>query len=155
MWSYVLYGSAIGSNDIVQVALSQVGNIGGQPFWSWYGFESRVEWCACFVSWWANECGYITAGTIPKFSSCQSEGVTWFKTCGLWQERGYTPKPGDIIFFDWADSNDGKADHVGIVEKYENGRVYTVEGNSSGDTRKQKDYDANSSVILGYGTPMY
>lgn len=155
MWSYVLYGSTMGSNDIVQVALSQVGNIGGQPFWSWYGFETRVEWCACFVSWCANECGYITAGTIPKFSSCQSEGVTWFKTCGLWQERGYTPKPGDIIFFDWADSNDGKADHVGIVEKYENGRVYTVEGNSSGDTCKQKDYDANSSIILGYGTPMY
>lgn len=155
MWSYVLYGSAIGSNDIVQVALSQVGNIGGQPFWSWYGFESRVEWCACFVSWCANECGYITAGTIPKFSSCQSEGVTWFKTCGLWQERGYTPKPGDIIFFDWEDSNDGKADHVGIVEKYESERVYTIEGNSTGDTCKQKDYDANSSVILGYGTPMY
>ena len=155
MWSYVIYGSKIGSNNIVQIALSQVGNIGGKEYWSWYGFQTRVEWCACFVSWCANECGYINAGTIPKFSSCQSEGVTWFKTCGLWQERGYTPKPGDIIFFDWADSNDGKADHVGIVEKYENGRVYTIEGNSSVDMCKQKDYDANSSIILGYGTPMY
>lgn len=155
MWSYVLYGSTIGSNDIVQVALSQVGNVGGETFWSWYGFESRVEWCACFVSWCANECGYITAGTIPKFASCQNEGVAWFKTCGLWQERGYIPKAGDVIFFDWADSNDGKADHVGVVEKYENGRVYTIEGNSSGDMCRQKDYDANSSVILGYGTPMY
>ena len=92
MWSYVLYGSSAGSNDIVQVALAQVGNIGGQPYWSWYGFNERVEWCACFVSWCANECGYIESGVIPKFAGCESEGVSWFKTCGLWQEQGYTPK---------------------------------------------------------------
>lgn len=92
MWSNVLYGSSAGSNDIVQVAFSQIGNVGGQPYWSWYGFSSRVEWCACFVSWCANQCGYIDGGIIPKFASCQIEGVTWFKTCGLWQERGYSPK---------------------------------------------------------------
>ena len=60
---------------------------------------------------------------------------------------------GDIIFFDW--ENDGIADHVGIVEKTENNTVYTIEGNSSGDTCRQKSYDINSSVILGYGTPAY
>lgn len=92
MWSNVLYGSSAGSNDIVQVAFSQIGNVGGQPYWSWYGFSSRVEWCACFVSWCANQCGYIDGGKIPKFASCEIEGVTWFKTCGLWQERGYSPK---------------------------------------------------------------
>lgn len=92
MWSYVLYGTSTGSSDIVKVALAQVGNVGGQPYWSWYGFNSRVEWCACFVSWCANECGYIESGTIPKFAGCESEGVAWFKTCGLWQEQGYTPK---------------------------------------------------------------
>ncbi len=43
MWSAVIYGSSVGSNDIVKVALEQVGNVGGQPFWSWYGFGSRVE----------------------------------------------------------------------------------------------------------------
>ena len=64
-------------------------------------------------------------------------------------------KDGDIIFFDWADSNDGKADHVGIVERIENGKVYTIEGNTTGDVCKQNEYDLNSSVILGYGTPMY
>ena len=64
-------------------------------------------------------------------------------------------KHGDIIFFDWADSNDGKADHVGIVEKAVDGKVYTVEGNSSGDTCRQKEYSIDSSVILGYGTPAY
>lgn len=98
MWSCVVYGSSIGSTDIVQVALAQVGNVGGQPYWSWYGFNSRVEWCACFVSWCANECGYIESGTIPKFAGCESEGVAWFKTCGLWQDGGYTPKARRYYF---------------------------------------------------------
>ena len=155
MWSNVLYGSSAGSNDIVQVAFSQIGNVGGQPYWSWYGFSSRVEWCACFVSWCANQCNYIDSGIIPKFASCEVEGVTWFKTCGLWQEKGYSPKAGDIIFFDWADKRDGKADHVGIVSKCENGKVYTIEGNTRGDICKQKEYSIDSSDILGYGTPMY
>lgn len=117
----------MGSSDIVQVAFSQIGNIGGEPYWSWYGYSSRVEWCACFVSWCANQCGYINSGIIPKFSACQIEGVAWFRTCGLWQERGYEPKAGDIIFFDW--EADGHSDHVGIVERCENGKVYTIEGN--------------------------
>lgn len=56
MWSYMLYESSAGSNDIVEVARQYIGNVGGQPFWSWYGFSSRVEWCACFVSFCANEC---------------------------------------------------------------------------------------------------
>ena len=98
MWSNVLYGSSVGSNDIVQVASSQIGNVGGEPYWSWYGFSSRVEWCACFVSWCANECGYIDAGKIPKFAGCEAEGVTWFKTCGLWKERGYSPKARRYYF---------------------------------------------------------
>lgn len=158
MWSSVIYGSSIGSSDIVAVAAAQIGNVGGQPYWSWYGFKSRVEWCACFVSWCANECGYIEAGLIPKFAGCQSEGVSWFKACGLWKERGFVAKPGDIIFFDWADKDtgvrSGSADHVGIVEKVENGRVYTIEGNSS-DSCRRRDYDINSLDILGYGTPLY
>lgn len=153
MWTNVIYGSN-GSSDIVAVAQSQVGNVGGQPYWSWYGFESRVEWCATFVSWCANECGYITNGIIPKFAACESEGVAWFQACGLWQSGGYTPKPGDIIFFDWADKHDGHADHVGIVKSVENGRVYTIEGNSN-DSCKERNYDLNSNEIRGYGTPMY
>ena len=70
MWSAVLYGIYSEDDAIVTVALSQIGNVGGQPYWSWYGFESRVEWCACFVSWCANECGYIDGGVIPKFAGC-------------------------------------------------------------------------------------
>lgn len=152
MWSAVLYGISNGDGNIVEIALSQLGNAGGQPYWSWYGFHSRAEWCACFVSWCADQCGYIDAGIIPKFATCQSQGVPWFKDRGQWQEGSYTPSSGDIIFFDW--EGDGSSDHVGIVERVENGTVYTVEGNS-GDAVKQRNYPIGSRVIYGYGIPMY
>lgn len=102
--------------------------MGAQPYWSWYGFGGRVEWCACFVSWCANECGYIDAVIIPKFAGCVW-GVQWFQERGQWQSGSYEPQPGNIIFFNW--KGDGESDHVGIVERFENGTVYTVEGNSS------------------------
>lgn len=153
LWSAVLYGIYTEDGAIVSVALSQVGNVGGEPYWSWYGFGSRVEWCACFVSWCANECGYIEAGVIPKFAACASQGVPWFQERGLWQDNSYEPRPGDIIFFDWDDGGqDGSSDHVGIVEKVENGRVYTVEGNS-GDSVRQNSYPVGYYEIYGYGTP--
>ena len=133
------------------VALSQVGNVGGQPYWSWYGFDGRVEWCACFVSWCADQCGYIESGIIPKFSGCV-DGSNWFKGNGQWKDRSYEPSAGDIIFFDW--EGDGETDHVGIVGKCENGVVYTVEGNS-GDACRQKQYTVGSSSIYGYGCPAY
>ena len=151
LWSQVLYGITEGDGEIVTVALSQVGNVGGEPYWSWYGFGSRVEWCACFVSWCANECGYIEAGVIPKFAGCV-QGSQWFKDRGLWQDRNFEPSAGQIIFFDW--EGDGVTDHVGIVERVENGTVYTVEGNS-GDACRQNSYSIGSSVIYGYGCPAY
>lgn len=151
LWSQVLYGITGGDGEIVTVALSQVGNVGGQPYWSWYGFDGRVEWCACFVSWCANECGYIDAGVIPKFAGCVL-GSQWFKDRGQWQDGGFTPEAGHIIFFDW--EGDGETDHVGIVERVENGTVYTVEGNS-GDACRQNSYSIGSSVIYGYGIPAY
>lgn len=142
------------SPELVSVALSQLGNVGGEPYWSWYGFESRVEWCACFVSWCANECGYIDAGLIPKFSLC-TDGVNWFKSKNAWLDGSETPSPGMIIFFDWADDGqDGDADHVGIVERVENGVVITVEGNS-GDSCRQNRYSVGYYEILGYGTPQF
>lgn len=151
MWSAVLYGIYTEDGEIVSVALSQLGNVGGEPYWSWYGFSSRVEWCAYFVSWTANECGYIDAGVIPKFAGC-IQGSNWFKERGLWQDGSFTPSAGHIIFFDW--EGDGETDHVGIVERVENGTVYTVEGNS-GDECRQNSYSIGSSVIYGYGTPAY
>ena len=152
LWSAVMYGIHEGSEDIVAVAASQIGNVGGEPYWSWYGFSSRAEWCACFVSWCANECGYINAGIIPKFAACTSQGMPWFQERGLWQEAGYIPAPGDIIFFDWDSS--GNADHVGIVEKVEGEVVHTIEGNTS-DSCARRSYRLDSNVIRGYGTPIY
>ena len=135
------------SNLIVEVARSQIGNVGGELYWRWYGFNERVEWCACFVSWCANQCGYIDAGTIPKFSGCQW-GVSWFKQHGQWINNRITPTPGMIIFFDW-DGN-GMSDHTGIVEKVENGRVYTIEGNTA-DSCRERSYPLGDYEILGYG----
>ena len=151
LWSAVLYGISLGDGEIVTVALSQVGNVGGQPYWSWYGFDGRVEWCACFVSWCADQCGYLDSGIVPKFAGCV-DGANWFKGNGQWQDRNYEPTAGTIIFFDW--ENDGETDHVGIVEKCENGVVYTVEGNS-GDACRQNQYSVGSSSIYGYGIPAY
>lgn len=156
MWSAVLYGIYSGDDAIVTVALSQIGNVGGQPYWSWYGFNSRVEWCACFVSWCANKCGYIDSGVIPKFAGCVN-GVQWFKDRGQWQDSSFEPSAGQIIFFDWDNKGssgpqDGQSDHVGIVEKCENGIVYTIEGNS-GDSCRQRQYPVGYYEILGYGIP--
>ena len=151
---YYPYGRAFtsgGNQAIVEVALTQLGNEGGQPYWSWYGFGSRVEWCACFVSWCADQCGYLDSGIVPKFAGCV-DGANWFKGNGQWQDRNYEPTAGTIIFFDW--ENDGETDHVGIVEKCENGVVYTVEGNS-GDACRQNQYSVGSSSIYGYGIPAY
>ena len=151
MWSAVVFGTPIGSPNMVQIALQQIGNVGGEPYWSWYGFNSRVEWCAIFVSWVANQAG-IDETVIPKFSLV-STGVNFFKATGAWRDKGYLPQPGDIIFFDL--ENDGKVNHVGIVERIDGDTIYTIEGNSDGDECKEKSYSINSNVIYGYGDPAY
>lgn len=150
-YPYGSYNIGIGNTAITQVAAKQIGNAGGRKFWSWYGFNGRVEWCACFVSWCGNQCGYTKAGIMPKFSYVPS-GVSWFKSKGQWQKRTYTPAPGDIIFFDWG--GNGSQDHVGIVEKVEGGYVCTIEGNSGDAVRRQK-YRIGYYEILGYGVPKY
>lgn len=138
-----------GNSSMVNVAASQIGNVGGEPYWSWYGFSSRVEWCACFVSWCADQCGYIDAGVIPKFSYVP-DGVAYFQSKGEWQDGSYTPKAGDIIFFTWDGS--GGSDHVGIVESVTDGTVNTIEGNTT-DSCARRSYALGRYVILGYGVP--
>ena len=156
MWLAVLYG-IYGSDDmIVQIALTQIGNVGGEPYWSWYGFSSRVEWCACFVSWCVDQCGYIENGIIPKYAGCVN-GVNWFKQRNQWANNSIEPTPGMIIFFDWDNKGDsgpqdGLSDHTGIVERVENGIVYTVEGNT-GDSCAERHYLVGYYEILGYGIP--
>ncbi|RHV29317.1 CHAP domain-containing protein [Ruminococcus sp. OM05-10BH] len=138
-------GTRPGNQAVVDIAKSQVGNVGGQPYWSWYGFSSRVEWCACFVSWCYGQMGL----SEPRFAACQSQGIPWFQSHGQWGGRDYANiAPGDAIFFDW--DMDGSADHVGIVVGTDGSRVYTVEGNS-GDACKIKSYSLTYECIKGYG----
>ncbi len=136
-----------GNGQIVSVALTQLGNEGGQKFWSWYGFDSHVAWCACFASWCGDQAGLIESGKMPKFSLCD-DGIAWFQSKEKWKSRGYSPAPGTLIFFDW--NGDGTSDHVGIVEKTEGSTVYTVEGNSS-NAVNQRSYNINNGTIMGYG----
>lgn len=146
---YYVFGripTGSGNQAIVQVALSQEGN-GGDTYWSWYGFSQRVEWCACFISWCADQCGYIESGTVPKFSLC-SAGMEWFESRGQFRDGSYVPAIGDIVFFDWG--NDGSIDHVGIVESVVDGIVYTIEGNS-GDKVARRNYAIGAEEIEGYG----
>ena len=140
-----------GNMAIVAVAQSQIGNVGGEPYWRWWGLSYRVEWCAIFVSWCADQCGYLDAGVLPKTAGVRPY-VDWFKERGQWQGREYEPVPGDIIFFDW--ESDGLADHVGIVEKVEDGLVYAIEGNT-GNTCAERRYPVGNAPIYGFGLPSY
>ena len=140
-----------GSGQLVTIAKSQLGNEGGEKFWSWWGFDSREEWCACFVSWCADQAGLIQSGAVPKFSLC-TDGKNWFQNQGKWQGAGSMPSPGAIIFFDW--EHDGTCDHVGIVERCDGTTVYTVEGNS-GDAVRERSYTISSDSIMGYGMVVY
>ena len=138
-------GTRPGNQAVVDIAKSQVGNVGGQPYWSWFGFTSRVEWCACFVSWCYGQMGL----SEPRFSACQAQGIPWFQSHGQWGGPDYANiAPGDAIFFDW--DLDGRADHVGIVVGTDGSRVYTVEGNS-GDACKVRSYSLTYECIKGYG----
>ena len=146
---YYSYGQlSVGENqNLVQIALSQEGNKGGKKYWSWYGFKNPVNWCACFVSWCTDQSGMIASGQVPKFSSC-SVGANWFQEHDRWKGNGYTPAPGNLIFFDW--NKDGHIDHVGIVVSVGNGRVNTIEGNSSNMVAR-RSYELGKGVIVGYG----
>lgn len=151
-----IYNADVWDSAMLSTAISQLGNKGGEPYWKWYGFESRVPWCACYVSWVANQCGYIDKGIIPKFSLCD-DGIAWFQEKKQWIEPTDMPIVGDIIFFDWNDGGqDGVSDHVGIVEYYdiETNIVHTIEGNSS-DECQQREYSKDDNQIMGYGRPKY
>ena len=151
----ILKGVGQGSSELVNLALSQLGNEGGEKFWRWAGLEERCAWCALFVSWCADQTGLMASGQIPYFSFV-SDGVDWFKDKGRWidgsevNSSNYDKliQPGMIIFFDW--EPDGKPNHVGIVTKVSDGYIYTVEGNR-GDAVAEGAYSADSIYLYGFG----
>lgn len=152
---------------IVATALAEVGKT-GETYWEWYlGRESTfMEYCAAFVSWVADKHGQIDNGNVPKFAWVTA-GVNFYKDKGWFKyNKDYNPKPGDVVFFNWNNANE-LIDHVAFVEKYENGYVYTIEGNVGGNSsmsraqkakvRKvvQRKYKKNSPHLYGYGVPKY
>lgn len=143
LWEQLLNNTPTGNDTIVSIAMAQIGNKGGEEYWSWYGFEEHVDWCACFVSWCLNECMIPE----PRFSVCD-DGINWFINNGSWYENDIKPKEGMIVFFDW--NKDGQSDHVGIVKTVENDLVKTIERNSS-DECKERSYMITSDLIVGYG----
>lgn len=124
-------------------AESQIGNIGGEKYWRWFGSEKRIEWCACFVSWCINS----NYDGVPKFSSCSKTAV-WLRQQRLFYKSNITPKPGMIVFFDW--DNDNSPDHTGIVDYVSADYLHTIEGNNKDRCIKSK-YPVKSDVIYGYG----
>ena len=158
-WAAVLYGIKSGDTAIIQVAASQIGNEGGEPYWSHFGFTSRIEWCACFVTWCGDECGFVENGIMPNAIGCVVS-MNWYKERGQWIDGSNEPTPGMIIFYDWDDPDgdfgpqDGKPDHVGIVEKVVDGVIWTIEGNS-GDSCRRNQRSVGEKVILGFGCPKY
>lgn len=135
---------------------------GPQYFSEWYiggygsknpGWDKDTPWCACFVSWAAAQLGSEYLSAVPRFCDVD-DGMARFKdeddSIGSWHDGGYTPTPGDCVFFDWTGGDDPA--HVGVVffVDGEAGRIYTIEGNSSGRVAL-RTYDTDDPCIVGYG----
>lgn len=107
---------------------------------------STTPWCAAFAINLMKEHGVLDTEGLSNPNYCPTI-KSWAQKKGIWAGRGHTPKPGDAILFDW--QKDGTSDHIGIVEKVENGKIITIEGNSS-DSVKRNTYELNSPKIDGF-----
>ena len=127
-----------------------------KPLAQGYKVKYTDAWCATTVSAAAIECGYTDI--IPTECSC-NRMIKLLQSMGIWEENdAYVPQTGDIIFYDWQDSgvgdNVGSSDHVGYVEKVENGVITAIEGNISKGVGK-RTLPVNGKHIRGYGVPKY
>lgn len=106
-----------------------------------------TPWCAAWAMNMLKDHGVLDTSSCSNVNYCPTI-VNWAKKENIWAGRGsYTPQAGDAILFDW--QGDGTSDHIGIVEKVENGKVYTIEGNSS-DSVARRSYSLSSSKVMGY-----
>ena len=138
------------NSDFLEAAINEIGTIQGEKYWQWYGFEGRVEWCAIFVSWVADQVGYLNQEKIIKSANCL-EMINWLTEKGNYKKasENYHPQPGDLIFFDWNGGGTGK-DHVGIVEFSDGNIIQTIEGNTANKVAR-RTYFVNDPSISGYG----
>ncbi len=145
-----------GNQQIVNLALSQIGN-------TCYDYGWNYNWCAAFVAWCSQQTG--NESLLPQTTSCWS-GIQWYQSRGqfqlsLSQGGAYVPKAGDQIYINWngvLGNDDGN--HTGIVIGCDGSMVYTVEGNTNSNSWStsqvaQHQYSISSPYIVGYGVPAY
>lgn len=141
-------------NKIISLAIEQLGN-DYTTYCKDMGYNYRIEWCACFISWLAEKLGITDI--IPVDMSCNSQ-ISKFKSMGVWHtDRNF--QSGDIIYYDWDRLGDSKpADHVGIVEKIVGSTLTVIEGNNGeypNDLVRRRTINSASSLIYGYARPKY
>ena len=153
-------------NKVISIAEGEVGYEGTSSYskyGEWYGYQGG--WCTTFVLWCFYKAGNaldvsLYGKIVPNGGNCNSM-ISWFKNKDRYHTKasGYTPKKGDLVFFDW--SGNGSSQHVGLVTGTSGSTVYTVEGNCSGKVKERqytetgsKPYN-NISSIMGYGNPDY
>lgn len=141
-------------NKIINLAIEQLGN-DYTTYCKDMGYNYRIEWCACFISWLAEKLGITDI--IPVDMSCNSQ-IAKFKDIGVWHtDRNF--QSGDIIYYDWDRLGDSRpADHVGIVEKVSNEKLTVIEGNNGSfpnDRVRRREISSASSLIFGYARPKY
>lgn len=162
------YAASVGEmqNEVLDVANDEVGYKGTSSYCKygeWYGYQGG--WCTTFVLWCFNKAGEnlgvaMYKNIVPSGGNCNSM-ISWYKNRDRYYttSSGYTPKRGDLIFFDW--SGNGSSQHVGLVDYIDGSTVYTVEGNCSGKVKARKYTTTGSkpynnvSAIMGYGVPDY
>ena len=124
-----------------------------------FGFASRIEWCGSFISWCANECRYLENGIMPRAIGCVVM-MNWYKEHDRLVEGNQEPLPGMIVCYDWDDPDgdldpqDAKPDHLGIVEKVADGKIYTIEGNTENSCQR-REREVGEHEIMGFGSPKY
>ena len=156
-------GTTVNPSSLVAVAQQELAvsdeNVGGAKYKSWYGMDDN--WCAMFVSWCANQCGYIDSGIMPKTASV-SFMKSWYEQHDQFhiKESGYEPRAGDVVIFLRGRS------HTGLVVSYDSFAkvLTTIEGNTGtsgtspyheGSHVRQKQYPLTYDAIDGYCSPSY
>ena len=122
-----------------------IGNYADHPGWNQY-----TPWCACFLSWAADQMKNSIDGDPPRFANVDT-GMEGFQKSGKWRapnDEVNMPIPGDYVFFDW--DGDSDPDHVGAVLCVDGNQLYTIEGNSGGKVAVNC-YPKNDPRIMGYG----
>lgn len=152
LWNELIYGTSGGDTafflEILKQQLGQYRSL----YTAWYG-ESSIgdeEWGGCFVSWCANEAGFITKGYYPKFKNL-NDGINWFKSKGLWQNSNEVPAVGDTIFLDW--HSDGNCDRCGIITDIKDGNIYYIGANVTDEKVENSSVVATdpNHYIMGFG----